>query len=148
MFTLNNNRNSKFEIVFVGVITLIAILTLGMIKFSPASVANRSYDAIERVRTARVLAPASKTLSYEGIETVRANRFWEAAASSYDAIESLRNARGVSADRSYDALEQVRASLSVSFPASVSSYDALEQLRLGRGMKDAYAQIEALRLAR
>lgn len=146
MFTLNNNRNSKFEIVFTVALTVIAILTLGMAKFSAMSAADHSYDAVEQIHAVRSFAPASGLTNYDAIENLRIARALSPVASSYDLLEQLRTARGLSADRSYDSLEQVR--LSNAFSVSTSGYDMLEQLRLARGTQDAYASIEALRLTR
>jgi hypothetical protein len=148
MFTLTkNNRNSKAEIFITVAITVIAILTLGMTKFSARPVADHSYDAVEQMHASRLFASLSNLLSYDRIEAIRANRTSN-ASSSYDAIEALRNARGLTADRSYDAVEQVRLAKVVSFPASASSYEAIEQLRANRGLAAdrSYDLIEALRL--
>ena len=145
MFTLNNNRNSKFQIAFT-IVSAIAILTLGMAKFSTDSVANHSYDAIEQIRAGRSLVPLSAIASYDAVENLRVERTFSPVASGYDLLEQLRTSRGLSADRSYDSLEQTR--LSSTFSVSASGYDQIELLRLDRGITDPYAMIETLRLGR
>jgi hypothetical protein len=146
MFTLNNNRNSKFQIAFTVVVSAIAILTLGMAKFSTASVADRSYDAVEQIRGGRSLVPLSAIASYDAVEHLRVERTFSPVASGYDLLEQLRISRGLSADRSYDNVEQAR--LFQTFSVSSTGYDLIEQLRLARGIPDAYATIETLRLGR
>jgi hypothetical protein len=147
MFTLNNNRNSKFQIVFTAVITVIAILTLGMAKFSAASVADHSYDAVEQIHAIRPLAPASSFASYDKVENVRVERALSPVASSYDRLEQLRNTRGLIADRSYDQIETLRAAARTSFAVDIS-YNSIEQLRTNRGLvaDRSYDLIETVRL--
>ena len=147
MFTLNNNRNSKFEIVFTVALTVIAILTLGMAKFSAMSAADRSYDTVEQVHAARSFAPVTSAVGYERIEGIRLDRAFSTVSLSYDAIESLRNNRGLSADRSYDQIETLRVAPSPSLTADFS-YDSIEQLRTNRGLvaDRSYDLIETVRL--
>jgi len=170
MFTLNNNKNSKFQVAFTIVITIIAILTLSMVKFSAAPVADHSYDAVEQMHASPPFTYASNLASYEQIENARAQRALSLTADSYNPIEQLRTARGLSTDRSYDNIEEARAlcnhGLAIAFDydqieslriqrgvgplAIASAYDLIEQVRLGRAVNadHSYDKIEALRLQR
>lgn len=135
----------------ISVLLLVLVIAFVTVSFAthPAAVssADRSYDSLEQARTTRPMAHIFGA-TYDQIESLRVLRNRPNPNASYDALEQVRNERGLSADRSYDSLERVRASNSVSFPASVSSYDIVEALRLTRGTKDAYSQLEALRLGR
>ncbi|MBP7692509.1 MAG: hypothetical protein KA764_11355 [Anaerolineales bacterium] len=79
---------------------------------------------------------------YDGVEAVRARRLNVPVADrSYDAIENLRALRLVNpplvADRSYDAIENLRALRLVNPPLVADrSYDAIENLRATRDLGD------------
>jgi hypothetical protein len=107
MFTLTNNKKSKFQFVFTVVITVIAILTLSMTKLAPAGV-DKSYDALERVRASRSFTFAPNLASYDQIENARAQRALSLSVDSYSVVEQLRITRGLIADRSYDLIEALR----------------------------------------
>ncbi len=170
MFTLNINQNSKPQMVFTSIITVLAILTLGMIKFSATPKADHSYDAVERMHASRSFTYAPKLASYDQIEKVRAQRALNLTADNYNPLEQLRTARGLSADRAYDKVENARAlrnnGLAIAFAydqieslriqrgvgplAIASAYDLIEQVRLGRAFNadQSYDKIESLRLHR
>ena len=147
MFTLNNNRNSKFQIAFTVVISAIAILTMSMANFSTARVADRSYDAIESIHASQSFSAAPSLASYNQVENVRAQRALSLIVDSYNAVEQLRSVRGLSADRSYDQIETLRAAPSTSFAVDIS-YNSIEQLRTNRGLvaDRSYDLIETVRL--
>jgi hypothetical protein len=129
MFTHNNNRNSKFQIAFTVVISMIAILTLGMTKFSATSVENRSYDALERIRAGRsVLDSSSAARDYQLGER------YGATPNDVAKAKALRE---------YWLGERYGQT-----PLNNQPYDRIEQMRLHRGTEDAYATIEPLRLGR
>ena len=110
MFTLSNNKKSKFQVVFTVVITLIALLTLGMAKLSTAPT-DKSYDAVERLHASRSFSFAPNLASYDQIENLRTLRHVPSVAttnSSYELVEQLRIERGLNADRSYDLIEMLR----------------------------------------
>ena len=151
MFMLNHTRNFKFELVFTIVITMVAILTMSMAKFSTARVADRSYDAIESIHASQTFSAAPSLASYNQVENVRAQRALSLIVDSYNAVERLRNARGLSADRSYDAIEGIHASQTFSAAPSLASYDQVENLRAQRSLSlivDSYNSIEQLRTNR
>ena len=147
MFTLNN-RISKFDIIVTTAITVIAILTLGMVTFSSAPAADHSYDAVEQIHAARSFASAATSFAYDQVEAVRLLRGGN--DQRYDALEQLRGSRGVSADRSYDQIEALRTLNIAAASASAAGYDLVEQVRLARGMgaDHSYDAIEEIRLQR
>jgi len=123
MFT---NRIPKFFI-FVLVVT-VALSTVSFVTRSTSlSQADRSYDAIEGVRT----ASKQTDHSYDAVEQLRVTRPSVSSVSGYDQIEALRIQRGatLSTTFGYDAIEQVR--LARAFSAD-RSYDNIEALRLWR----------------
>lgn len=93
-------------------ILLMTVVFLGTASFATRSSilpkADRSYDSLEQSRAFRSLASTSNAANYDQIETVRIQRSSLAIYADYDAIEQLRNGRGMSADRSYDSLEALR----------------------------------------
>ena len=143
MFT---NSISKISVLLL--VLVVAFVTASFVAHpSAVSSADRSYDRLEQARAARLMAQPSG-VDYAQIEFVRISRNSPNANASYDALEQVRNTRTLSADRSYDSLEQLRLSRPAAVAASASSYDMIEVLRLNRGANDPYAQIEALRLGR
>ena len=153
MFMLNNNRNSKSQMVFTMIITVLAILTLGMIKFSATPRADHSYDAVERMHASRSFTHVSNLSSYDPIENIRAKRTLKPAGSSYDILEQLRNTHGLSADRAYDNVEEARALRNNVFSVVSFGYDQIESLRIQRevssvAVNSGYDLIEQLRASR
>ncbi len=66
-------------------------------------------------------------------EDVHAPTTLDTAMRSYDAVEDLRATRLVVGDRSYDAIESLRTTRSVALPGVADrTYDAIEEIRINR----------------
>ncbi len=141
-----SNSISKISVLIL--VSVVAFVTASFVAHPDAvPSADRSYDSLEQARTTRTMAQPFRA-DYAQIEFVRISRNSPNANANYDALEQVRNTRTLSADRSFDSLEQLRLTQPAAFAASASGYDMIEVLRLNRGTNDPYAQIEALRLGR
>ncbi len=109
----------RFSKLFIAaVVIVVALLTAGFVALSattPSSPASdRSYDAVEQVRSQRAVEGNVATdRSYDLVESLRVNRAAGAKADrGYDQVEQLRLGRLTNAsiaDRSYDLIEKLRA---------------------------------------
>ena len=113
MFT---NRFSKPVIVAVIIVAAMLTASFAMLSAPSINTLDRSYDAVEQVRSERITA-----------SNFTADR-------SYDQVESLRvnRAAGFEADLSYEQVEQVRVERLVKAVFVDSSYDLIENIRAQR----------------
>jgi len=122
MFT---TRISKLVVVLFVLAAALATVSFTT-RSTKTSAVDRSYDAIEKLRSDTVQVDDS----YNLVEQVRANRPNLLSLAGYDQIEAVRVQRGIALmATSFDAVEQLR--LERAFSADYA-YDQIENLRLSR----------------
>lgn len=110
----------RFSKLFIAAVVIVAALLTASFAALSASTpsthaSDRSYDAVEQVRSERSAAGnVAADHSYDLVESLRVNRAADATAvdRGYDQIEQLRLGRLINApiaDRSYDLIEKLHA---------------------------------------
>jgi hypothetical protein len=105
-------RNRLFNVFVVLALVVVIFFTVRQVTATSSIMkADRTYDQAEQVRVDRS-ANVQADRSYDGIEVQRSERTSSSTNQSYEQLESLRSQRtnsSIAADRSYDAIENIRA---------------------------------------